>query len=189
MGVFLIPLLIGFALTSASTFTAAFSHRWGERSGSLVTLILRVVLGMPLWVIGLGLAMRTPSATLLTSTLVTDVLGWLMITAGCVISLLALIAVRGRAAVPSTQDTLVQHGLYAYVRHPLYDGVLLEFAGLALLSPTQAVVLACAIGIGWVLVQARLEEVDLLQRLPAYCQYMNQVPRFLPRFRKKQPTT
>ncbi len=83
--------------------------------------------------------------------------------------------------MPSVRDTLVRHGLYAYVRHPIYAGALLIFAGLALLRPTSAVVLASAIGFIWALIQARLEEMDLVQRLPAYREYMQQVPRFVPR--------
>jgi protein-S-isoprenylcysteine O-methyltransferase Ste14 len=64
--------------------------------------------------------------------------------------------------MPSTRDTLVHHGLYAHIRHPIYAGLLLEFVGLVLVRPTQAVALAGAIGAGWVHLQARLEELDLL---------------------------
>ena len=74
--------------------------------------------------------------------------------------------------MPSVKDPLVRHGLYAYVRHPIYAGGLLVVVGLALLKPTSTVVLACALGFGWLIVQARLEEMDLLQRLPEYHQYM-----------------
>ncbi len=35
--------------------------------------------------------------------------------------------------------------MYTHVRHPSYGGVFFEFAGLALLSPSQATVLACAV--------------------------------------------
>jgi protein-S-isoprenylcysteine O-methyltransferase Ste14 len=64
--------------------------------------------------------------------------------------------------------------------------MLLVFVGLALLRPTLALVLASAIGALWlVLVQAKLEELDLVQRLPAYRAYMAEVPRFIPRLRKR----
>jgi hypothetical protein len=33
--VFLVPMLIGFALAGASAFTAVYSQRWGERGGRL----------------------------------------------------------------------------------------------------------------------------------------------------------
>ena len=41
--------------------------------------------------------------------------------------------------------------------------------------------LACALGFVWLIIQARLEEIDLVQRLPAYKEYMKEVPRFFPR--------
>ena len=88
--------------------------------------------------------------------------------------------------MPSTRDTLVEHGLYAHIRHPIYAGLLLEFAALVLLRPTQAATLACVIGVAWVHIQARCEEMDLLQRLPAYREYMTRVPRFLPRVRVRE---
>lgn len=46
MYLFLIPLLLGFALVGASTFTAAYCHRWGERRSELATSILRNYLGI-----------------------------------------------------------------------------------------------------------------------------------------------
>jgi protein-S-isoprenylcysteine O-methyltransferase Ste14 len=90
-----------------------------------------------------------------------------------------------RTHLPSLGDTLVRDGLYARVRHPIYSGMMLVCVGLALLRPTATVVLACALGCLWLIVQARLEELDLVQRLPAYREYMAQVPRFVPRVRTK----
>lgn len=86
--------------------------------------------------------------------------------------------------MPSVKDTLVRHGLYAYVRHPIYDGGFVILAGLAVIRPTSAFAAACILGIIWLIVQARLEEIDLLQRMPDYKDYMKQVPRFLPRLRR-----
>ena len=184
MYTFLIPLLLGFALNSASAFTATYSRHWGERGGRLTSSILRNVLGIPVWVIGLVLALRTPSPRLFTSSMITGTLGWLVIVAGSVTISFSLLALGWRAAMPSVRDALVVHGLYAHLRHPIYSGMLLEFAGLLLLSPTLAVVVACVLGVGWTLVQARLEEMDLVERLPAYREYMKRVPRFVPRLRK-----
>jgi protein-S-isoprenylcysteine O-methyltransferase Ste14 len=185
MYLFLVPLVFGFACNVASVFTADFSHWWGERSGSLVTVVLRDLLGIPIWVIGFVLAVHGPSPVIFPSTVVTDVVGWSIIAAGGVIILLALIAIRRRAAMPSMQDKLVQTGLYAYVRHPIHSGTFLEFMGLVFLMPHQTVAVACALGGVWVLVKTRCEEIDLLQRMPAYRGYMNSVPCFLPRFRAK----
>jgi protein-S-isoprenylcysteine O-methyltransferase Ste14 len=183
MYLFLAPLLLGFASNAASAFTTAFSRWWGDQRGTLVTFILRNILGIPMWTIGFLLAAHAPSTTWFTSTIVSDVFGWLIIAPGVMIILVALTTIRWRAAKPTKQDTLVNHGIYSYVRHPIHTGTLLEFAGLVLLIPTQTILLACIIGIIWVIVQTRLEEIDLLQRLPKYGEYMKEVPCFVPRFR------
>jgi protein-S-isoprenylcysteine O-methyltransferase Ste14 len=183
---FLGPLLLGFALNAASAFTAAYSRRWGERAGQLVTMTLRVGLGIPLWVVGLCLVMREASPAVFASAAMTDALGWLLVATGCVPMLLAWYTLRTPAVAPSLHDALVAQGIYAHLRHPIYAGLLLEFVGMFLLRPTQAVALACALGVCWVHVQARLEEYDLLQRIPAYRAYMAQVPRFIPHLRRKQ---
>ena len=63
--------------------------------------------------------------------------------------------------------------------------LLSQLAGLALYVPTLPVILAGLIGGGWTFLQARLEERDLLRRVPGYDGYMHQVPRFFPRLGKK----
>jgi protein-S-isoprenylcysteine O-methyltransferase Ste14 len=183
---YLVPLLVGFGFNAASAFTDAFSKRWGERRGQWVTAVLRNVLGIPVWVIGLGFAVRTPSPALFTSSAFLDAAGWTLLVLGAVVQLLALAALRGRAAAPSARDTLVQHGPYAHVRHPIYAGLLLEFVAIVLVKPHETVGLACIIGVGWALLQAKLEELDLVRRLPPYSEYMNRVPRFVPRIRRRR---
>jgi protein-S-isoprenylcysteine O-methyltransferase Ste14 len=183
---FLVPLVAGFGFNAASAFTAAYSERWGERRGRLITAVLRNVLGIPVWVIGLVLAVRTPSPALFIPNQVATAIGWLLLLLGSLVQVLALAALRQRAALPTTRDTLVQHGPYAQVRHPIYAGLLLEFAAISLVKPTWATVLACGLGALWVLLQARLEEVDLLRRLPPYSEYMSRVPRFLPHLGRRR---
>jgi protein-S-isoprenylcysteine O-methyltransferase Ste14 len=182
---FLIPLLFGFICNLASAFTTSFSRRWGERRGSYVSVILRDILGIPVWAIGFVLAARHSSPALFPVTMMTTTLGWLSILAGGTIIVIALAAIRSRAARPSIRDDLAQVGIYAHVRHPIHTGTLLEFAGLVLVKPTLPIALASGLGVIWVLFQTRFEEIDLLQRLPSYREYMITVPRFLPRFRRK----
>jgi protein-S-isoprenylcysteine O-methyltransferase Ste14 len=179
---FLIPLLVGFALAGASAFTAAYSQRWGERGGQLATSILRNFLGIPLWLFGFILAWLAPAPLLLSLSEALKILGWLLFAAGLVSVIWGHLQLEWRTHMPSVQDKLVHHGLYARVRHPIYSGMMLVFVGMALLPPTATVVVACALGFLWLMVQARLEELDLVQRLPAYREYMEQVPRFVPRF-------
>lgn len=181
MYVFLIPLLLAFACNVASAFTAAFSHRLGERRGQLTSAILRNVLGLPLLGVAFVLAARLPAPRLITSSGLTDAAGWSLLVAGAALILWALVAIRVQAAAPSVSDTLVRHGPYALVRHPLYDGVFCELVGAAIVRPTWPVTLSCLLTAGWLMVQARAEEQDLRRRLTGYDDYMAQVPRYIPR--------
>jgi len=187
VSVVLIPLLLGFACNSVSAFTAAFSRRWGPQRGPWVTVVLRNVLGIPLWVTGLVLAVRSPSRALFAASALVQSFGWVLLIAGCGVQLMAVASLRGRAAKPSIDDALVDHGVYAHIRHPIYAGLLLEFAALVLVRPRRAVAMACALGMLWALLQARLEEIDLLQRMPSYRDYLARVPGFVPRVRARAP--
>ena len=186
---FLIPLLFGFASNLASAFTTVFSRRWGIRGGSLASVILRDVLGIPIWAIGFGLAFNASSPFLLAPKFLITILGWLSIVIGGAVIIVALITIRLRSVAPSTQDALAQVGIYAQVRHPIHSGTLLEFLGVLLIDPSLTVAIACTIGIAWVFLQTMFEEQDLLLRLPAYREYMARVPRFLPRQRAHPPAS
>ncbi len=185
MYIFLIPLIFGFACNLGSAFTGAFSKKWGDKRGSLITFVLRDILGIPVWAIGFILAAQYESPALFSASIFTEVAGWVMISAGGVIILIALATIRLRSIRPSAKDSLAHSGIYTYVRHPIHSGVLLEFLGLVLASPRWTLTLACMVGVIWVLLQTRCEEADLLQRLPEYKEYMQAVPRFLPRIKAR----
>lgn len=180
---FLIPLLLGFVLAGTSAFTATFSRRWGARGGQLATVILRNLIGIPLYFWGLVIAWRASAPFLFEPDSAARALGYTLIFVGSVPVMVGHLQLGWRTHMPSMNDTLVREGLYAYVRHPIYGGGLLVFVGLALLRPTAAFVLACMLSGVFLLVQAWLEEIDLLQRLSAYREYREQTPGFLPRFR------
>lgn len=183
MYLFLIPLLVGFIINSASTFTSFYSNHLGERGGRLASIILRDVLGIPVWAIGYGMAAFASTTQLFNPIYISLTLGWLLILAGVVIIFTGLVSIRWRAAAPSIQDTLVTQGIYAHIRHPLYSGMILELTGLFLWIPKISVLVACVLGVIWVIIQSRLEEMDLVERLPAYKEYMQRIPRFVPRLR------
>lgn len=186
MYLYLAPLLLGFILVGASAFTAAYSRWWGERRGRMATFILRNLLGIPLWLFGFGLAWVEPAPFLLVPGIGVKSLGWLLILAGSAPFIWGHVVLGRPTHSPSIRDTLVRDGLYGHLRHPIYAGGLSIAVGLALLRPTSTVVLACAIGFGWLIIQAHLEEVDLVQRLPAYREYMQEVPRFVPGLRRRR---
>jgi protein-S-isoprenylcysteine O-methyltransferase Ste14 len=179
---FLIPLLAGFVLAGASAFTAAFSRKWGERGGQIATSVLRNVIGIPLYFFVLVLAWKVPLPALIDSTLAIRSLAWGLIVAGSIPIIVGHWQLGWRTHMPSLRDALATSGLYAGVRHPIYAGAVLVFAGVPLLHPTSAFITACALSIAFFLIQARLEEFDLIERIPAYRQYMQDVPALLPRF-------
>ncbi len=184
----LVLLIVGFAFNAASAFTTALSRRLGKSRGELATFILRNVLGIPLWVLGVGFASVDPSPPLYGRSPWNLAAGWVLLLGGATIQVLAIIVLRIRAARPSLEDELESSGVYGWVRHPIYTGLLLQFAGLVVVKPKAPMILAAAIGCAWVVLQARLEERDLLQRMPAYREYMKQVPRFLPQPPRKVST-
>jgi protein-S-isoprenylcysteine O-methyltransferase Ste14 len=178
---FLLPLLAGFLFAGASAFTAAWSRRWGEGGGRLASAVLRNLLGIPLYFFGLVLAWRSPAPLLADPGGVGVGLGWLLIGAGAIPVALGHWQLGRLTHLPSQGDALMERGLYARVRHPIYAGGLAIFAGLALLRPTAPWLLACALAALFMLVQARLEEIDLMQRMPGYRAYRERVPAWLPR--------
>jgi protein-S-isoprenylcysteine O-methyltransferase Ste14 len=181
MELFLIPLLAGFAFNWASAFTHGYSKWLGERAGTWVSFILRNILGIPVWVLGLAMALRESSPLLFTPSPATDVLSWTLFFIGTIPMVWGLMGLGLRSFRPTDRDTLVENGIYRRIRHPIYSGLLLDFLALPLLRPSRSVWLAGALGWAYVFVQARLEELDLAQRMPAYRLYMQQVPRFFPR--------
>lgn len=185
MGSALFFIITGFGLVGASAFTAMYSRWWGERGGRMATIVLRNLLGIPLWFTGFVLAWLVPSPFLFSPALWSQVLAVLFISAGSIPFIWGHIELGWRTHMPSVKDTLVRRGLYAHMRHPIYAGGFLLLAGIALIRPTYSFAIACILGEVWLMIQAMLEEIDLLQRMPDYRQYMKEVPRFIPRIRRK----
>jgi protein-S-isoprenylcysteine O-methyltransferase Ste14 len=183
---FAIPLVIGFASDAASAFTTLYSEKWGKARGTLLTIVLRNITGIPVWVTGFVLAIHESEGFLFKISLLTRTTGWLLILTGALIIVTALVRIRLKSAAPSTGDTLVNKGIYSIIRHPIHSGTFLEFTGLFILQPSFQTGLAAVLGCIWIFIQTRFEEQDLIQRIPEYRDYLKQVPRFLPSlFRKR----
>ncbi len=94
-----------------------------------------------------------------------------------------LVLGKNRTPFPQPRDgsELVQHGIYARVRHPLYTSVMLASFGWALIwqsSPSFLVALAL---ISFFRAKAQNEERWLCEKFPGYTDYARRVPRFIPR--------
>ena len=81
---------------------------------------------------------------------------------------------------PHARTTLVRHGIYGWVRHPLYLSLLLAAFGWALLWQSLAALVA-ALVLAFVLdAKSRVEERWLRKQFPAYDDYAREVRRFVP---------
>jgi protein-S-isoprenylcysteine O-methyltransferase Ste14 len=81
---------------------------------------------------------------------------------------------------PPERTHLVQHGIYARMRHPLYTSVILASVGWALIWQSwPALVAALALG-PFFDAKARREERWLIDAFPEYAGYARRVRRFLP---------
>lgn len=83
------------------------------------------------------------------------------------------------AAQILADQRVISHGLYRYIRHPIYVGDLLLLAGLEL-SLNSWLVLAVALLTPVVLWQATREEKKLADLLPGYDLYCRTTKRFIP---------
>jgi protein-S-isoprenylcysteine O-methyltransferase Ste14 len=85
--------------------------------------------------------------------------------------------------IPRDSSELVTAGIYKYLRHPIYTGLMVFGLGATLQSgPTPHVWFLVALVI-LLNIKARWEERLLLARYPEYKAYMSSTPRFLPRLK------
>jgi len=86
----------------------------------------------------------------------------------------------------SGQGEIVQHGIYAHIRHPRYAGSFLAILGACLLAATRAMWIIAAVWTFLTLAAIALEERELSIRFgAAYQAYCRQVPRFIPMGRSR----
>jgi protein-S-isoprenylcysteine O-methyltransferase Ste14 len=106
-------------------------------------------------------------------------LGLVLAVAGSVITQLAVW--QNAFATPAIQDqsdrgqTVIDTGVYALIRHPLYAGNLLLFAGAALWLGSLAALIATLVQLAATLFRIEVEERFLRERLPDYADYAGRV--------------
>lgn len=80
------------------------------------------------------------------------------------------------------EHSLVTHGPYRWVRHPLYTVGALMFVGLSLLSANWFIPLMLVLGAPVIAQRTHIEEARLIERFgQAYQEYMLTTGRYLPR--------
>ena len=118
--------------------------------------------------------------------------GLLVALLGLVLSVRSLLLLAGRGRPRrGPKPALVLAGPYLRVRNPLYGGIVVALAGMAVALASWALgflaaVAACA-GHLWVV---RVEEPRLHARFgDAYAEYVRRVPRWIPAVRRRPPDT
>ncbi len=81
---------------------------------------------------------------------------------------------------PREGSQLVQHGVYRWIRHPLYTSVMVLAVGWSLFWQSWPAGVLTLILVGVLNLKARHEESLLRARFPAYGRYCDRVKRFIP---------
>lgn len=87
----------------------------------------------------------------------------------------------GNQVIIYQDHTLVNQGVYRWVRHPLYAGLIWMFVGASLVFQNWAALLATlVIFVPAMVHRGRLEEIALLAQFPDYAEYRQRTGMFLP---------
>lgn len=150
--------------------TSSFLHRGGLWVAAQFVVMLGWLLLTPVGhTLTHSVAMRTAAAILLLAGAAAGISG-------------ALVLGRSRTPFPKPRDDarLIRHGIYAFIRHPLYASLIALSLGWACLwqSPTGA---ALAVAQAILLdAKARREEGWLHEKFPDYADYAAKVRRLIP---------
>ena len=116
--------------------------------------------------------------------IVTTVVGVASIVAGVVLGFRGVVDL-GDAVTPLPRPAdggeLVETGVYALVRHPIYSGVILVAFGWAILRASFVALGLAAVLVGFFQLKSMREEAWLEMRYPGYAAYRARTGRFLPR--------
>jgi len=115
--------------------------------------------------------------------------GAAILLAGCTIAAWGAVSL-GASLTPSVTplegSTMVESGAYAWVRHPIYLGVIVALTGYALLlTGLLPAAVAGATATFFFHAKARAEEQRLVWRYRGYSGYARRVPGLLPRIRRR----
>jgi protein-S-isoprenylcysteine O-methyltransferase Ste14 len=116
--------------------------------------------------------------------------GWLLLLGGLVITLVAQaqMGASWRIGIDDRPTQLVTGGLFSLSRNPIFSGMFLTLAGLALIAPAPWMLIGCAVALVLVSLQVRLEERHLVETHGSeYMSYASRVGRFLPWLGRLRP--
>jgi protein-S-isoprenylcysteine O-methyltransferase Ste14 len=99
----------------------------------------------------------------------------------CGVSLLQLGSNLTPVPTPKKNGQLVETGIYKYIRHPIYTGLILTVAGIAVYNLSYPRMIITAIILFFFLYKSRYEESLLIEKYPGYTEYMKKTGRLFPK--------
>ncbi|MCG6943187.1 MAG: isoprenylcysteine carboxylmethyltransferase family protein [Thiohalocapsa sp.] len=153
---------------------------FGGRGEFLVLIQFALMIGfalLPVWHPGLGADTMAASATLRT---------WLAVPfalVALVFGAFGSVHIRDYLTplpYPVDHNELVQHGVYAIVRHPLYASLLFAGAAWTVYNLSLSHLMALCVAFVFFDYKATKEEGWLMERHPEYADYARRAKRFIP---------
>jgi len=85
---------------------------------------------------------------------------------------------------PKSGSQLIQNGLYNYIRHPIYTGILLLFTGYSFFTSSGYKLLITVVLLVLFIFKSRYEEKRLTHTFKEYTNYKKSTGRFLPKINR-----
>jgi len=117
------------------------------------------------------------------------IIGLILTISGLIVLILALLQLNKNLSpfpTPKTNSELVQSGLYKYIRHPIYTGILLNFFGYSLYSGSLFRLSITILLYILFLYKSNYEEKMLSRQFEEYSSYKKKTGRFFPVYRSKK---
>jgi len=179
----------------------AWAVYWGVSAARTKSTVRRESLGsrlahvVPLLIGGVLIAWRTPpwawlAARLWPHSLTAYWIGFVLTAAGIALAVWARVHLgrnwSGTVTVKESHE-LIRSGPYAYVRHPIYTGLITAVLGTAIVSGTVRAALGLAIITASLVHKSRTEEGFMRETFPVeYERYSTEVPALIPFTRARQ---
>lgn len=103
-----------------------------------------------------------------------------LLTMGLIVMVIGLASLGRSFGIMPRARGLVRHGLYQWIRHPIYLGEFLAFAGMLVLTFSPLTVMVYVVFVGLQLYRLVVEEKTLTEAYPSYAEYRARTARLLP---------